>query len=212
MFRYSYKFAEMAPSTGKWKVMMSSSTFKEYMEILKNAKERQNMRPKNLEIKFDIRCCHVKYKGEDRFEDCLERKKILFRDWAEYITSLKMEILGNEKFLLYEVNCPKLESLAFEMYPTQTPRIHQIYIDIIFEFTKKHAHGLKCLEIKGDIRHPSFMYKFPSHMPSLKHCKLTNLSPHEMNTILNIAHKTIVSLEIKGQFRKNDYQVNLKHR
>ena len=206
MFRYYYKFDKMAPSTGKWKVMMTSLTAEEYMEILKVAKERQKIRPRNLEIKFDIRCCHVinsrSNEGEHGFKDCLERKKILFRDWAEYITSLKMEILGNERFLLNEVNCPKLESLAFEIYPT---RINQIYNDIICEFTKKHAHGLKCLEIIGDFKHPSYMYKFYTYMPRLEHCKLANLTPDDMDIILSKAHKSLVSLEIEDQFFRNEY-------
>ena len=105
----------MAPSTGKWKVMMTSSNVKENMEILKNAKERQNIRPRDLEIKFDISCCsHLKEnwfkEGEDEF---LEQKKTLFRDWAEYITSLKIEILGNEMFLLNKWDCPNIESVFF---------------------------------------------------------------------------------------------------
>ncbi len=172
MFRYYYKFAQMAPSTGRWKVMMTSLNIKENMEILKNAKERQNSRPRDLEIIFDISCCsHLKEnwfnEGEDEF---LEQKKTLFRDWAEYITSLKVEILGNEMFLLNKWDCPNIEPVFFLIFPNR--RNHSITIppaNIIIEFIWKHAQGLKCLEILGDFQHPTFMIKFPSHMPSLEH-------------------------------------------
>ena len=190
-----------------------SKTANENMEILKAAKERQNNIPRDLEIKFKFKCCiylngdrfwEVAYKSLNVFK-CLEPIQILFRDWAENITSLEMEILGNETFLIDEVICPKLESLSFQIYPNCT---NQTSVDIIYEFTKKHAHGLKRLEIVG---HLERLFKFPSHMPCLEHCKLTRIPTDNINTLLNICYQTLVSLEIVDDNFPN-YQINFNYR
>ena len=194
-----------------------SKTANENMEILKAAKERQNNIPRDLEIKFKFKCCiylngdrfwEVAYKSLNVFK-CLEPIQILFRDWAENITSLEMEILGNETFLIDEVICPKLESLSFQIYPNCT---NQTSVDIIYEFTKKHAHGLKRFEIVGDYKHP-LLFKFPSYMPCLEHCKLTRIQPDDIKTLLNNAHQTLVSLEIVDDIDNfPNYQIDFNYR
>ena len=124
--------------------------------------------------------------------DCLPMKKTAIQDWSQQITALKLEILGNEAFLA-DTTCPNLESLAFEMYPKQSK---PSCVDIIHTFTTRHANGLKNLEIVGDERNAT-MLQLPTQMPLLEDCKLTCLTSDNMTNILNIAHKTLVSLEVE---------------
>ena len=135
-------------------------------------------------------------------------KKTAIQDWSQQITALKLELLGNEAFLT-DVTCPNLESLAYEMYPKQ---LKPSCVDIIHSFTTRHADGLKSLGIIGDERNAT-LFQLPTHMPLLEDCKLTCVTSDNMTNIVNIAHKTLVALEVEwgldddGVIQLNNRQV-----
>ena len=57
IFRTHYRIAKMLPATGKWKVPLTQTSYESNFKTLKKAKDRQDVRPRNLEIKLEITCC-----------------------------------------------------------------------------------------------------------------------------------------------------------
>jgi hypothetical protein len=207
----------MVPSTGKWNIQLTPFNYQQYWETLKAAKKRQNIRPRKIEIKIEIMCCdyndgpHMFYGSDPRkcftFK-CLQMKREIFQDWSENIISLKMEVLGEELFLMNpDVFCPNIDSLTLKVYPDM---INHYAIFIIQTLIKKHAHKLKSLEIIGDF-FTLTVFELPPSLPVLASCKLTNLPTHNLCSVLNSSSQTLNSIEINLPIEGND-RVNLENK
>jgi len=106
-----------------------------------------------------------------------------------------------------DVFCPNIDSLTLKVYPDM---INYNAIFIIQTFIKKHADNLKSLEIIGDCT-TFTVFEIPPSLPVLASCKLTNLPPHNLCTVLNSSSQTLNSLEIHLPIEGND-RVNLENK